>query len=286
MKIDNLLLSTFTTGSGESDDLLKLPFRSTRNNNPYIVKAISGMDATDIVANFSGFGSGETIYYDMTLLKRTLVIRLGLNPTFRNVRTHPDLRDELYRLIALDRTGKLIIFFCLGNDKIAFTSGKVTKLETNHFQKAPEAQITITCDDPLLRSHDEYQVEPSIFGRNFQVVDCRSTAPHGIMFNIEILEDSDGFQMQTPDTIFSIRRKGAGTEAGLKSGDIIKVSTEFGKRSVYLGSPSKPYISIVENIEGFKGSNWPMLYPGTNKFQVLTSARVISMKYREAFWGV
>lgn len=283
MKINNVVLSTFTT----EEDILKFPFRDTRMKEPYVVKAIGGLDATDIISNFSGFGADSTPFFDMSLAKRTLIFRLSLNPTFRNARTHSDLRDELYRLIALDRSGKIVVNFCLNDDKLAFIVGNVTKVETNHFESGPEGQLTIQSQPGILRSSTWNELETESLGNEFFITDCISTAPHGMEINFRVKSESEEFLMYGADTTFQIKRAVGRYERAFMENDVIRVSSEGNNLYAQLvptgaGTP----VSIIENVQGFRGSQWPMVYPGKNRFQIISNAEVIGLRYREAFWGI
>lgn len=283
MRINNITLSTFSDG----EDVMRLIFRDSNMKEPYVVKTVGGLDATDIIANFSGFGANSTPFFDMSLAKRTIILRLGLNPTFRNNRSHSNLRDELYRLIALDRSGKIRVHFCMNNDKLAFVDGKVTKIETNHFELGPEGQITIESKPGILRSPTINEIDVGTFGREFIITDCISTAPHGLAFKAEFLENTSEFIMQGADTVFSLRRAEALGQPGFNVGDILHVSSEGDDLYVRLKrqTDTSP-ISIIENVEGFRGSQWPMIYPGRNSFNLITNAKITELNYREAFWGI
>ena len=87
--------------------------------------------------------------------------------------------------------------------------------------------------------------------------------------------------------MFSVRRKFTGPDFGFPKDSVLKVSTELTNRSVTLNEGGLGGdLSILENVEGFRGSQWPMLYPGRNNFHLVTNAEIIMIKYREAFFGV
>ncbi len=285
MKIDNIILSTLT----DNADLLTFAFRDTRMIVPYVVKTLTGLDATDVISNFSGFGANSLAFFDPELADRTLVLRLGLNPTFRNAKTYSSLRDDLYRLIAPDRSGKIVVYFCLGEDKVASVVGKITKLEANHFESTPEAQLTIKCDSGLLRSPTINVIDVEPFGREFFLTDCISTAPHGMEIDVRFDAPSSEFVFKSPDAVFSVRRTLDNNVPGFQTGDIIHISSEKDNRFVRLsvfGGGGGLGTSIIEGVEGFRGSQWPIIYPGRNKFELVTKSTVVGLKYKEAWWGI
>lgn len=281
MKINNVVLSTVIG----NEDLIKLAFRDTRMQVPYVVKSIAGLDALDISSNFSGFGENSLAFFDRGLPKRTIIIRLGLNPTFRNARSHSDLRDELYRLISSDRTGRVQVNFCLDNYKIANVEGTIDKVETNHFERSPEAQLTIVCDDGLLRSTTTNVIDVSTFGKTFFVTDCISTAPHGFYMELNMTAINPDFVFKSAYSTFSINAQGGMLEQWYQPNDRLKITTESGKVDARLLRGGLE-VSMMEYVQGYKGSQWPVLYPGRNRFEIVSHAEVVRFEYKEAFWGV
>lgn len=282
MKINNVVLSTVTDGF----DLIKFAFLDTNLKVPYVVKGIAGLDAIDIVANFDGFGEGSTAYFDLVLPKRTVILSLGLNPVFRNARTYSDLRDELYRLVGSDRTGKVLIHFCLDDDKLATVKGAVAKIETAQFDQTQEAKITLVCDDGILRSTTVNEVDVSSFGRTFFVRDYISTAPHGFYMEVRMKEASNSFTLKETYSVFSIHKVSLEPNVlGFKENDVLKISTDRNDRWVKLLSAGKE-ISITEYVEGFRGARWPVLYPGRNRFELISNAELVKLEFKEAFWGI
>src|SRR5690349_10437174 len=107
-----------------SSDVAILSFRDPNTINPYNVKGITGLDADEIVPRSYG-GSGSFKFYNLSLLNREIVFKVGLNPRFSDHKSYSDLRDNLYRMISSSRTGKIQIQFKRGTDVIAVISGFV-----------------------------------------------------------------------------------------------------------------------------------------------------------------
>lgn len=283
MRINKLILATATNDS----DILKFAFRDTRIIEEYIVKDITGLDASDVISNFSGFGANSVPFYDMALSDRLIAMKLGLNPTFRNSRTYSDLRDELYRLIAKDRTGKLKLYCAFDDTKLAVVKGSITKVETNHFTLSPEVQVVMKCESPVFRGPTLNSVDVDLFGREFFLTDCASTAPHGMELDIKIHEATDNVIFKSAETVFSIKRTVDGGLPGFPVDSILKLSSELDNRYAKLSVTGVPGdILITEGVEGFRGSQWPMIYPGRNKYELISNGSIVGLRYREAFWGI
>lgn len=143
-----------------SSDICVLSFRDPSRANAYNVKAMVGLDADSIVARYyKGLGSSKA--YNLSLEKRDVVIRIGLNPDFSQDETYSDLRDDIYRMIASSRTGLLQIQFKNDLAVLGVVSGFVQKVEAPHFQQEPEVQITVECLDPMIRGLDPINVDIS-----------------------------------------------------------------------------------------------------------------------------
>lgn len=135
-----------------SSEAVILSFRDPGSNNPYSIIGITGLDADAIVPKY--YKGPSSSFYNMSLVNREVAIQMGLNPDFTAYKTFSDLRDDLYRLIASSRTGKVSLHFKNRLDTVAVLSGSVSKFETPLFEKKQTVTLTVTCDDPMLRAPD------------------------------------------------------------------------------------------------------------------------------------
>lgn len=136
-----------------SSNILVLSFRDPRRNNPYNVKTIIGLDADQIVPRFYGVsGNSTSKFYELSLENREIIVSVELNPNFTDSESYSDLRDELYKMISSSRTGKVQLQFKNGVEVLAAISGFVSKLESPHFERTQTVQITIKCDEPMLKA--------------------------------------------------------------------------------------------------------------------------------------
>lgn len=267
----------------DSADACVLSFRDPKRLNPYNVKTIIGLDADEIVPySFASTYSPGTKYSELFLQKREIVVRIELNPSFGGGQTYSDLRDDLYRLISSSRTGNIQLQFKNGNDVTAVISGFVKKFESSQFSKTPEAQITIRCDDAMLRAPDPVVVD--VVGLDplaTNLNDPLSTAPHGFTFEAEFIDSSLYFHLEDPtDSTWTFDVFGL-----FQEGDILHFSSVPGDKYLYVVR-GLDTIHLVDVIT--PESVWPIMFPGDNNFDVTSPFTVQwnAISYYPAYWGV
>lgn len=259
-------------------------FRDPNTLYPYMARAIIGIDADEIVPRFYGVGkaSGEK-FYDFARRPREVVIRIVLNPNRKINFSYSDLRDDLYRVISASRTGDVELFFKQGAVVIAGLKGKVVKFEAPHFSETPEVQITIQCEDAMLRGISPIildEIELSNGGPDVYIYDAVSTAPHGVEFTAS-------FTANNPDFVL---KDGIGDDSQFRVvydflvGDILTFrSTNVKSISVTRGANTT---KIADRID--ITSVWPVVFPGANLYKLgdHTKYKILSASYLTAFWGV
>lgn len=260
-----------------------LSFRDPTRQNPYNVKAIIGLDADEIVARYYT-GSGGNHFYDLTLEKRDIIVRIALNPRWDQDESYSSLRDFLYKLVASSRTGLIHVHFLDGETMVAGISGFITKVEAPHFNKEAEVQITVSCDDPMLRAMSPVSVDVgSLDPADTNIQDDISTAPHG--FKFEMLFDSavDSFNIHDPSEPnwqFEVTPVG-----GFLQNDILHFSSEYNNRYIYVVRGGTP-IHLADVIT--TGSVWPILFPGENPLSCDDAEAMTwqTITHYPTYWGV
>lgn len=269
-----------------SENTINLSFRDPTNQNPYIAKEILGLDVDVIVPKYYGSGLLGDKYYDFTMKKRDIVLKIGLNPEFSIGKTFSMLRDELYKMVSASRTGLLQVRFKNEINTIAAISGFVTKMESPTFVKNPEVNITLTCNDPVLRAVDAVSVDVSELDPVSTIItDSLSTAPHGFVFTALFNANSPAFSIKEtviPNWIFEIFLTGSSLVEFL-IGDRLHFSSEPNSKRVYLErGPS--IIHLADKITST--SIWPVIFPGENTFICTSAIDWESISYYPAYWGV
>jgi hypothetical protein len=267
-----------------SSEVAVLSFRDPRRANPYNVKAITGLDADEIVPRYYGGSLGSEKFHNLSLKKRTIVVRIGLNPSFANGKSFSDLRDAIYKVIHSSRTGTLGLQFKNGANVIAAISGFVTKLEAPLFNKEPEVQITVQCDEPMLKAPARINVDVTgLSTANAVITDDISTAPHGFLFTANVLANTASMTIVDPDDLtWALEVIPPG---GFLLGDVIHFSSELNNKYLYLVRGGSTYY-LADVI--VPSSVWPIFFPGENKLQISPSIKFAwaSIEHYPTYWGV
>jgi len=269
------------------EEVASFALRAESAKSRYMVRQIIGMDSDDITPKFYGFGLvTNSKFYNFGMKPRTLVIRVILNPTFSLNEEYNDVRDELYKAISATRSGKVEIRFFSGGGSVAKLEGFITKLEAGYFNKTPEAQLTIRCDEPMFRAINPVRLETVELPTTnpVRIADSQSTAPHGFAAQVKFTVASPDFIVQdrvtNPD--WKLRVVPAG---GFLVNDILYFSSDYGLKTMYIIRGAST-IHLIDKIQN--GSIWPMLFPGATEFYFpgINTFTWQYLEYHAAYWGV
>lgn len=276
-----------------SSDVAVLSFKDPKSLNPYNVNAILGLDADQIVKQRYR-GSGGSQLRDLGLLNRVVTLQIELNPDFAASETFSDLRDALYKLIWTSRLGDVQLQFKDGTGIVAQISGTVTKFESPQFSQKQMVQITIECEEPMLKAPTPISVYVGYFAsRHFDLTDEISNAPHGIKMVFTIRQNVAKLLVGSPATDLP---NGISLElnpvsiGGFLTGDVVHLSSEFNDKYLYIhrGSVDIPIFDAIE-----VDSVWPLAFPGVTPFFIKDKdlplqdvAHITSLSYYPTYWGV
>lgn len=269
--------------SSRSVNAISCSLREAPPEDKYYVKDITGLDAEELIPKYYAAGLvTKPKYYDFGMKPRLIGMKFILNPNFKLDETVGDLRDAIYRIVSASRTGKVTLNLNASGTTMARTSGFITKFEATYFTDKPELQITIQCDDPMLRGinsvvyDDELkQVSPMI------LIDTLSTAPHGFTLQATFKAASPTFTIQSeatnPEWKFSVTPAG-----GFVNGNVLMFSSEQGNKYLYISNVAwlmdKIYLTSV----------WPIMFPGSNTFHIpeIATLTLNRVEFTPAYWGV
>jgi hypothetical protein len=265
-----------------SSDVAVFSFRDPRSTNPYNVKAIAGLDAEEIVSRYYGASYGQK-FYNLSLEKRELIFKIGLNPRVGELESYSDLRDALYRMIASSRTGQIEIQFKNGSTVVAVTYGSISKLESPLTEKMQEVFITIKPREPMLKAPTPVIVPTAGLSLgNAVITDELSTAPHGFKLALNITVPIPSISIGPSGDSWSFEIIPVG---GFFAADVLYFSSEYNDKYLYI-MRSGGKIHLADAV--VPGSIWPILFPGENTFVINPSANMAwsSITYYPTYWGV
>lgn len=266
-------------------ETMRFELRSESANSRYLVRQISGLDADEIAPRFYGRGNvSDQPFYEFSMKPKELVIRVKLNPIFSLNEEHADVRDEIYKAISATRMGLVNLRFYSGGGVIAQLYGFITKLEAGYFNKEPEAQLTIRCDDPLYRSMNPTRLENVPVVNPFVLADSQSTAPHGFTACLNFVSNTPEFQITEqetdPDWFFRVVPNG-----GFLIGDKLYFSSDYANKYLYMDRGGT-ITHLGDKI--WTGSVWPTIFPGFNSIWFVnpTTFEIEFVEFYSAYWGV
>lgn len=269
-------------------------FRDPSATRPYIVEAMTGLDADEIVPKFYGLAYNRR--YNLSQLKRTIVLKITLNPNFSIGKTPSELRDDLYRTIYSSRTGKVELRFNNGSAPVAGFSGFIKKFESPMFNKTSQVQITIDSDQGMLYGLNEIVVNPLKLGEpnegSFTLLDEISTAPHGFTCEFLFTSNAPDFSFseysESGVATFKVTPGVVGGLTGFQTNDQLFMSSNEGAKEFFILRGMGEIYSLIDKID-INNNTWPLMFPGANSYAVYSTTGTfewIKMYYTPIFWGV
>lgn len=266
---------------------IELSFKDPSRRFPYNVKAIYGLDADNLSPHRYGYSSAQN-YHNLHLGERDIILRIDLNPNYKNNQTVSDLRDNLYRMIASSRTGIIEVIFGNESGNVAKISGFMTKFESGQFTETPEVQLTISCIDPMLRGLNAVDLDVSGLDPSMTVInDAISTAPHGFSFAVSLNNATNVITIKdglNDEWEFSLDKTAT---AGFAENDVVYISSERNNKYAYVDVQNSGLITHLGDII-LGGSIWPILFPGENLFAWENPEDIQweQVSFTPTYWGV
>jgi len=270
-----------------SNDKEVATFDTDRPNqrNPYVLKAVDGLDAEQITPKFYGQGLvSNANFSSLALEPREVVMRIGLRPNWRAGETPAALRGDLQRAIASNRTGLVQLRFYDDEVVAGVLDGFITKFNAPVSSKDSDVFITVKCENPLIRSMNvtSQMVETVDLSDTVVINDPVSIAPHGLYLKFTFTGGASSFIMADP---------GGSPDWGFEivypflTGDELYISSDEINKYVYrVRSAVALHLADVVAL----GSIWPIMFPGENEYDIEddTVLTLDEWYWYETHWGV
>ena len=289
-----MIANKFKIRSEASGVIATFDLAGTTPNSPYILKGVTGLSASDVMPMNYGSSFTGVPYYEMSLNKREVALKIGLNPLYSETGERLDLRDALYKAIYSARDPRLWFDIYNGTQHIASIGGLVTKLEASHFTAKPDVELTISCSEPYFKAPIRTVVNTSSWNftgsSTFGVQYNNGSAPVGFRASFQLDGPTESFGFLSGDDCWEFI-----IEHEFLTGDIIYFSSEYGEKNVYSYSPSlhtSDFSGITRLADKLTSTAiWPVLFPGQNEFEIstlpeVTGFTIINLSYHASFWGV
>lgn len=283
-------------------EVLSLNVTDASETDPFILKASDGLDADEIDPLYYGRTSTKSLetpfdFFRPTLLNRTVVLRMGLNPNFSAGERPGDLRDIIYRAISSNRASEVEVRIYDNDFAWGKLVGRITKVEAPLGTQSPETQITISCrKEKMVRGVWRKIVDPTSLAKAPLIIsDNMSTAPHGFSVQFIFSADTQEFVISNkaryPDWEFRLVPEYLPDgQFGFKTGDRVTVDSENQTAQLFRPYTGGAYIwGLADRI--VPGSIWPVMFPGTNQYYPDDGNNQAnwyygSFNYVESYWGI
>ena len=250
------------------------------------IRNIDGLDPVTASIGLQPYGStdGEA-FTGSNVLSRNLVLTLHPNPDW-NLWSPEALRRLLYSYFMPKQAVRLE----LQSDDMEDLeiTGVVESLTANMFSDDPEVQASIICPDPYFTA-----VDPQIISGDttdaILDIEYLGSVPTGIQVKVEQVSGTNpnelSIQIGNPDLTFF---KVAAPNIITSTKYFHMSSLPMSKYAETVNENTGVSTSLLSNFVTEEGSEWPLLQPGTNQFQVTSDNGVQSweLAYYERFGGI
>ena len=250
------------------------------------IRNIDGLDPVTASIGVQPYGSidGEA-YVGSSVLSRNIVLTLHPNPDW-NLWSPEALRRLLYSYFMPKQAARLELYSDDMED--LEITGVVESLTANMFSNDPEIQVSIICPDPYFSAIDPQIISGDTTDTPLDI-EYLGSVPAGIQVKVEQVSGTNpneiNIQIGNPDLTFfkaSLANLITSTKYFHMS------SLPLNKYSETVNESNGVSTSLLSNLVTEEGSEWPMLLPGTNQFQVTSDNGVQNweLTYYERFGGI
>lgn len=280
-----MIVDKFKLRSEVYGDVAIFDFNNITPDTPYVLTGATGLAADNIVPFRYTQNQYGVDLYSMSLNDRDITLKIGLNPSYSSTGQKEDLRDDLYRIIYSSHVPKLWFDLYNGSTFISTINGVVTKMEAALFTSKPEVEITLKCYEPLFKASTSTTISSGSFSAGFLTCNyAQGTAPAGFTASFSVASAINHFGLFPSDSSWEFK-----VVNSFLVGDIITFSSNSSSKDIYLTRGSSTIVKLANRLTSY--SIWPILFPGSNSFEVRTSggASAVSFlggSYYQSYWGV
>lgn len=250
------------------------------------IRDIEGLDPVAASIGMVPYGSSDgEDYVGSSVLSRNIVLTIHPNPDW-NVWTYEALRRLLYVYFQPKQRVRLVFYSDDMNE--VDIRGYVESFAANMFSKDPEYLASIICPSPYFKT-----IDPVVLTGNANLeipitINYNGNIPGGILLK---LESTVGTANEVTITVgkqkFNVKASPIADDDcyfQMCSFPMQKAITRYETSDV---DQSKG-ISLLSNLNVAQGSEWPLLQPGDNTFNVETDAGTQhwTLEYFELFGGL
>lgn len=270
----------------QSAPLLPLDEAGRAESDLIQIRNIDGLDPVTATIGVQPYGStdGEA-FTGSSVLSRNLVLTLHPNPDW-NLWSPEALRRLLYSYFMPKQAVRLELYSDDMED--LEITGVVESLTANMFSNDPEVQVSIICPDPYFSTIDPQIISGDTTDAPLDI-EYTGSVPAGIQVKVEQVSGTNPnaltIQIGNPELTFF---KAAQANLVTSTKYFHMSSFPMSKYVETVNESNGVSTSLLSNLITQEGSEWPMLLPGTNLFQVIpdNGVQTWELTYYERFGGI
>lgn len=250
-----------------------------------ILKSITGLSPQGITLFTGDYARDGGYYQGRRIGKRNPVFTFKLNPNYTDDIEVSDIRELLYQAFLEPDVNTDAVKVLLEDDRRPdrYFVGYTESVETGMWEQKLEAQVSMVCVDPYLRSDVPVSASnPS--GWISVPLTYDGSAATGFVMQIKVTATTPTVIINLNGLLMTLTHP-----VNFLANDIIDINTTIGSRSIKL-TRAAVQTDIMAMLTGTPV--WPTLNSVANTLQVYgsviadTKAQVLSYSYRSAWWGI
>lgn len=266
------------------------PVINAQPTDNYILKEAWGLGPAEVDVFIADTLFQGGLYQGRRPRNREVVLRVGLNPDYKQQISASQLRQNLYNLL----TSYNPVNIHVTTDIVEFQiKGYVKTIEVAIFTKEPEVQITIPCLSPYFEGMSELSIPAPPVDDAPIIFENPGSAPTEFYAELEILNNQPGqiSKVRIAPLLDTSDRYVEVSYAFLPN-DVITFNTKAGVRQISLLRSGQVPINLIRNVNDKLG--WFYLEPGANVIHASSgiddswylSFKWNAFKFTPQYWGV
>ena len=226
----------------DSENAFYIPIAGATPKDSLIVQKIEGLNPPDVTLFMGDYARDGGNYQGRRVGNRNVVITFDLNPNPALGETVDGLRELLYKAFLDPQPDADYIKLNFLDDagRTRYVVGYTEKIETSPFDIDTSAQVSIICPDPYIRD-DIKTVKADPSGWINVPFSYKGTAETGFEAEIYITAPTDTLTLENNGRTMVFNRS-------FFAGDVIKINTNAGSRSITVAHAGEPVKSIVASM--------------------------------------
>ncbi|ADD81035.1 gp037 [Rhodococcus phage ReqiPoco6] len=221
MKFDKVILAGATP--------ITLFDHKNPRSTPYTTRTIDGLGPTEVNVALAQNLEGGGLYIGRRPQLREITVNASLNPDYTIGQTPEKLREDIYRLVPVNRDRSLDFCLLLNGEELAITPVYVKRVDVSPFSKDTLFQIVLASTSeyfakrvPILNEAPDF----NLLNPNFVNV---GSAPSGFRVRVRFTGAATQFgfyRFNLPDRML--------VTYNFQANDILEINTNQGSRGVWL----------------------------------------------------